>query len=153
MNLAKKHWLPAIAVLVPVMAFSLYRQTIDRRSGSDRTEEQPLAEQARGESQLSAHISSLAPRIVTFAVATNSAQARLDAPAIAGAFQGMGVEEVEVDRRYPGILKLRITEPVRLSAISERLGTIGITLREDQTVLRGGLRAFVSGIVYVPGMT
>ena len=147
MNIVKRYWFAAAAVvLVGVLGFNLV--TIDnRRPGNGGVGTPPEGRADRRPVETAAPAGPGIPRTLSLAVAPRNVGAKLDPEALAKGLESMGaVQRAQPEGDNPMTLGLTIVEPVKLSVVSERLGTLGAVVVADRSPLRGDLRLHLSGM-------
>ena len=148
MNIAKRYWFAAAAVvLVGVIGFSLVT-TYNRRPGNGGVGTPPEGRADRRPVETDAQAGPGIPRTLSLAVAPRNVGAKLDPDALAKGLESMGaVQRAQPEGANPMTLGLTIVEPVKLSVVSERLGKLGAVVVADRSPLRGDLRLHLSGVI------
>ena len=146
MNIVKRYWLAAAVVLVGVIGFNLVT-IYNRRPRDGGVGTPPEGPVDRRLVETAAQAGPGIPRTLSLAVAPRNDGAKLDPEALAKGLESMGaVQRAQPEGDNPMTLGLTIVEPVKLSVVSERLGTLGAVVVADRSPLRGDLRLHLSGM-------
>ena len=146
MNIVKRYRFAAAVVLVAVIGFNLVT-IYNRRPVNGGVGTPPEGRVDRRPLETAAQAGPGIPRTLSLAVAPRNDAAKLDPEALARGLESMGaVQRAQPGGDNPMTLELTIVEPVKISVVSERLGTLGAVVVADRSPLRGDLRLHLSGM-------